>query len=126
MNTPPDTSSRILVIARPALGRYIEIALRAVGHEIYRTPDPSSAESLAARLRPRAAVVALDLPWGDAAAAADILAHGERAIPVLVLGEFCGHDVQNGFLHLPSTVDGTTIQEAMADLLKLPIGAVNH
>jgi DNA-binding response OmpR family regulator len=123
MDMPPDLPTRILVIARPALGRDIEIALRSAGHEIHRTPDPSSAQSLSARLRPRAAVVALDLPWGDAVAAAHQLAHGARAIPVLVLGDYLREDASNGFAHLPLGVDATDIRDAVAELLEVSRGS---
>jgi hypothetical protein len=126
MDTPPTMPTRILVIARPALGRRIELALRSAGHEIHRTPDPSSAQSLAARLRPRAAVVALDLPWGDAVAAAYQLCHGERAIPVLMLGDFFEDDTWYGSSRLPLNVDAAEIQEAVAELLTVPVGAVEH
>jgi DNA-binding response OmpR family regulator len=122
MDTPPETPTRILVIARPALGRKIEIALRLAGHEIHRTPDPSSVESLVARLRPRAAVVALDLPWGDADAAAQQLAYGRRAIPVLVLGDYLSTMTKNGFSHLPLEVDATEIRDAVAEMLAPPLG----
>jgi hypothetical protein len=65
-------------------------------------------------------VVALDMPWGDAVAAAHHLAHGERAIPVLVLGDYFRNGSPNGFSHLPLEVDATDIRDAVADMLAVP------
>src|SRR5215217_3523181 len=118
MDTPPDRSARILVVARPALGRRVEVALRSAGHEVHRTPDPSATERLAARLRPSAVVVALDLPWGDALAAAHRLQDHGRPMPVLVLGND-GYG-QNGFARLPLEADADELRAAVADLLIVP------
>lgn len=117
MDTPPNHPARILVVARPALGRRIEVALRSAGHEVHRTPDPSATEVLVARLRPGAAVIALDLPWGDAHAAAHRLAAAANPVPVLVLGNDRHGPGRNGFAHLPLEADAGDLQEAVADLL---------
>lgn len=120
MEVSPDVAARILVIARPALGRKIELALRLAGHEVYRTPDPSAAERLVARLRPHLAVVALDLPWGDAEDAIAQLSTARRAIPVLILGDGFRDDLAFGQSHLPLQTDAVDIQDAVTDLLTSP------
>jgi hypothetical protein len=117
MDTPPNLPARILIVARPALGRRIEVALRSVGHEVHRTPDPSATDSLTVRLRPSAVVVALDLPWGDALAAAERLRAGGKPTPVLVLGNDGHGPGRNSFTHLPLEADAGELQAAVADLL---------
>jgi hypothetical protein len=117
MDTPPDRLARILVVARPVLGRKVEMALRSAGHEVHRTPDPSAAERLAARLRPGAVVVALDLSWGDALEAANRMHDGKQRMPVLVLGNDRHGGCQNGFPHLPLDTDAGKLRAAVADLL---------
>ena len=121
MDVSPDVTARILVIARPALGRKIEVALRLAGHEVYRTPDSSAAERLVLQLRPQVAVVALDLPWGDAEGAIARLSSSRRAIPVLVLGDSFHDGFEFGQSHLPLRADANDIQEAVADLLASPM-----
>ena len=120
MDTPPDRSTRILVVARPALGRKVEVALRSAGHEVHRTPDPSATERLAARLRPGAIVVALDLPWGDALDVAHRVRDGGRPLPVLILGNDGYGACHNGFPRLPTEADAGELQAAVADLLASP------
>jgi hypothetical protein len=119
MDAPPDRPARILVVARPVLGRKVEGALRSAGHEVHRTPDPSATERLAARLRPGAIVVALDLPWGDALKAALRVRDGAQPVPVLVLGNDGQGPGQNDFPRLPLEVDADDLQSAVADLLKV-------
>lgn len=117
MDAPPDQSVRILVVARPVLGRKIEMALRTAGHEVHRTPDPAATEPLVARLRPDAIVVALDLPWGDGLAAADRARNRARPVPVLILGNDGLSLRNNGFPRLPLEADAGDVLEAVADLL---------
>lgn len=123
MDAPPDHSARVLIVARPVLGRKVEVALRSAGHEVHRTPDPSAAEQLVARLRPNAVVVALDLPWGDALAAAHRLRDGMRPVSVLVLGNDGHGSGQDGFARLPLDIDAPELRAAVADLLALPARA---
>jgi hypothetical protein len=120
MDESPDVAARVLVIARPALGRKIEMALRMAGHEVYRTPDPSATESLVARLRPRIVIVALDLPWGDAEGAVARLCSSRHALPVIVLGESYGDGLEFAQMHLPLEADAIDVQEAVAALLASP------
>ena len=117
MDAPPTGPARILIVARPALGRKVEAALRSAGHEVHRTPDPSAADALAAQLRPQAVVIALDLPWGDALAAADRLRNGERPVPVLLLvDELHGSD-ENGASRLATGAQAGDLQAAVAGLI---------
>jgi chemotaxis response regulator CheB len=120
MDVSPAVAARVLVIARPALGRKIEMALQMAGHEVYRTPDPSAAGRLDAQLRPDVAVIALDLPWGDAASAVARLSSSPRAIPVLVLGDAHQNGVDCGLSRLPLEADATDLRESVADLLRCP------
>lgn len=123
MGLSPGMAARILVIARPALGRKIEAALKIAGHQVYRTPDPSTAAQLETQLRPQLAVVALDLPWGDAEGAIARLCSSRRDIPVLVLGD-CPHNGATArHSRLPLAADATDVQEAVADLLANPKGS---
>lgn len=109
--------ARILVVARPALGRAVAAALAAAGHEVHRTPDAGSVHALAARLRPHLAVVALDLPWGDAVAAAHRLRAGAPPLPVLLLGEAGDDPRAHGLPVLPLAVDAVGLLAAVATLL---------
>ncbi len=120
MDVPPGHTARILVVARPVLGRRVEAALRSAGHEVHRTPDPSATEQLAARLRPGVVVVVLDLPWGDALGAAHQLRGGTRPVSVLILGNDGRGPDQHDFPRLPMETDAGELQAAVADLLALP------
>jgi CheY-like chemotaxis protein len=113
MDVPPVQPARILVLARPAIGRRLEVVLRSAGHEVYRTPDPAAAERLATKLHVEVVVVALDLPWGDALAAAEHLRDGERPVPVLLLGNETPRD---GFPRLPVGADAEDVRTAVSDL----------
>ena len=117
MDTPPDRLARILVVARPVVGRKVETVLRSAGHEVHHTADPSASERLAARLRPGVVVVALDLSWGDALDAANRMRDGKQRMPVLVLGNDRRGGCQNGFPHLPLDADAGELRAAVADLL---------
>jgi DNA-binding response OmpR family regulator len=120
MDPPPTRPMRILVVARPALGRRIELVLRTDGHEVHRTPDPSATEQLAARLHPQAVVVALDLPWGDALAAAERLRDGDRPVPVLLVGNEGLDPLRNEFPRLPLGADAADLRAAVNDLFASP------
>jgi CheY-like chemotaxis protein len=121
MDAPPATPTRILVVARPALGRTIELALRADGHEVHRTPDPAAVETLAMRLRPEVVVVALDLPWGDALAAARGLRDGARPVPVVLLGNDGTEPLRDGFPRLPVGIDAVELRAAITGLFATPV-----
>ncbi len=126
MAAHPDHSARVLVVARPVLGRKVEVALRSAGHEVHRTPDPSATKQQAAWLRPGVVVVALDLPWGDALAAAHRLRDSAQPVPVLVLGNDRHDPGQNGFARLPMEIDAGDLQSAVANLLTPPTAKADH
>lgn len=126
MEPPPDRSARILVLARPSIGRRLEVALRSAGHEVHRTPDASATEQLAVRLRPGAVVVALDLPWGDALDAAHRVRGLEPPVPVLVLVSDNYAGSPNGYPRLPLDVDAGDLQAAVAELLDSSPDRVVH
>jgi DNA-binding response OmpR family regulator len=112
--------SRILVVARPGLGRAVEAALRGAGYEVHRTPGEADLAVPAARLRPALVVVALDLPWADALGAARPLLAGPRPVPVLLLGE-PGDDARaDGMPCLPLAIDAARLRAAVVALVAAP------
>jgi CheY-like chemotaxis protein len=100
-----DQQKRIVVLARPQLGRSVEATLRNAGYEVHRTPDHLHLGALAVRLRPDLIIVALDLPWVDAIDAVELLREEEPSVPVLLLGDAGGDRRLNGRTRLPLAVD---------------------
>jgi DNA-binding response OmpR family regulator len=108
---------RILVVARPDLGRVLAGALRAGGYEVYRTPGDSDLFAVVARLRPHLTIVALDLPWVDAREIVQPLRAGPTAAPLLLLGEADAGSVIDDTPRLPLTVDAAQLLAAVALLV---------
>jgi DNA-binding response OmpR family regulator len=117
MDTQPAGPARILVLARPALGRAVAATLGDAGYEVYRSPDAANLGAVAARVSPRLIIVALDLPWVDALAAARLLPADRRRVPVLLLGEPNGGTLVGGLPHLPLPVDPARLLAVAGDLL---------
>jgi DNA-binding NtrC family response regulator len=82
--TKPQT--RILVVARPNLGRSIAEALTVAGHEVHRSPQPVNIEALVRSLEPDAVLISVDLPWTDPLALAETLRARPHPAPVLLIG----------------------------------------
>jgi DNA-binding response OmpR family regulator len=117
MDAQPVAPIRIVVVARPSLGRQVEAILRGDGHEVYRTPDAAGVVSLVARVRPHLVIMALDIPWADSTAAPHRLANGFFQAPVLLIGEA---DVRvDGIPRLSSPIDGPSLRTTVSRLLAL-------
>ena len=120
MSQRAEVPGRILVVARPGLGRAVEAVLGAAGFEVHRTPGGADLGVPAARLRPALVVVALDLPWADPLGAVRPLLAGPRPVPVLLLGEPGDDPRADGVPRLPLATDATRLRSAVADLVAVP------
>lgn len=78
--------TRILIFARPNLGRSVAEALTAAGHQVHRSPQPVNIEALIRSLAPDAALISVDLPWADPLALAEALRARSHPVPVLLIG----------------------------------------
>ena len=87
MNESSTKPRRILVVARPSLGRSVAAALTAAGHQVHRSPRPADLAALVRSLEPDAALVSLDLPWADPRELAAELRARPHPIPVLLIGD---------------------------------------
>lgn len=96
---------RIVVVARPSLGRSLEATLHGAGYEVHRTPDGRDLLALAARLRPHLIVVALDLDWIEPFGVVGLLRSGEPSWRILLLGDAGFDPLGNATPNLPLTVD---------------------
>ena len=114
-------SDRVLLVARPHSGRPVAATLRRAGFEVHRTPCDVDLADLAIRLRPRLVIVILDLPWGDAFAAVELLLDGAWVGPLLLLGE-TGRDSRVDRLpHLPLDVDDLRLLDAVQSLTRFTV-----
>jgi DNA-binding response OmpR family regulator len=124
--TQTEIPSRILVVARPALGRAITGTLDGAGHEVHRTPDAANATGLVRRLRPDLVVIGLDLPWYDGVLAALRLTAGAPEVPLLLVGETSADPRVSTLPRLPSDVDADGLRDAVSELLRVPSTAPRH
>jgi chemotaxis response regulator CheB len=108
---------RIVVMARPALGRIVEAILRNASYEVHRTPDDGIFHSLVARLRPQLVIVELDIPWVDTAELVHHLLKRPRPVPVLLLGQAKGEPRLEGVPRLPLAIDTTLLLATVSSLL---------
>jgi hypothetical protein len=111
------TARRIVVLARPGLGRRVEAILRSDGHEVYRTPDDGNLGALVSRLRPQLIIVALDIPWAGFQGSTQLLIEQMRPVPVLLLGEVEGDTQLDGIPRLPLAFDPWLLQAKVRGLL---------
>lgn len=111
-------SPRIIVLARPELAREVEAILRGAGHEVYRTPDAAGVISLVARIKPHLVIIALDLPWADAAETPYNVACHLRQVPVLLIDAVNGDGDAFSIPRLPSPVDHAVLQRMVSELLQ--------
>lgn len=108
--------NRIVVIARPALGRLVSEHLSAAGFEVYRTPSASGMTALHDRIRPHLAIVSVDLLGHDGITAALSLREETHGLPVLLLGEASGdHRVHD--LPILSSADATSLLSTVIGML---------
>ncbi len=122
MDQRASATGRILVVARPMLARSVEATLCPAGYEVHRTPGGEDLGGSAARLRPHLVVVALDLPWIDAALAVQPLVARPRPLPVLLLGEEAADVRLARVPRLPLALDAARLLAAVAELLRLAGG----
>ena len=108
---------RIVIIARPALGRAVSDILAGAGYEVYRTPSASDLHALQRRLRPHLAVVALDLLEQDGLKTASQLRSYARGIPVLLLGDASGTQRASDLPILSSTAEPAVLLATIARFL---------
>ena len=117
MASPQTGRDRVIILARPALGRRVEGILRDGGYEVHRTPDGAHLTSLVSQLQPRLVIVALDLPWVNALHVAQGLAERPRSVPVLLLGDDREATMVNGMARLPFSVDAEVLTREVRRLL---------
>ncbi|MCC6315907.1 MAG: hypothetical protein IT337_18060 [Thermomicrobiales bacterium] len=106
----------IVVVAHPERGRALEAVLRSAGYEVHRTPGETDLRELAARVWADLVIIALDIPWFDAAAAIRRLLAGSRPIPMLLLGDANPVGLDD-IPRLPLTVGSETLLAATATLV---------
>ena len=112
------TPSRMLVVARPSLGRSIAAMLDEDGYEVHRTPDAANAPALLRSLKPALVVISMDLPWHDGVATARRLLAAAPDVPVLLVGETAADPRAATLPRLPSDVDADELRTAVSDLLR--------
>lgn len=117
VNDPELRPKRIIVVARPTLGRTIEALLRGAGYEVHRTPGCLDLPELTKRLRPQLLIVALDLPWTVRLDTLSLFAADKRPLPVLLLGDTAADLPLDCALRLPLVVDGAQLLESVHDLM---------
>jgi DNA-binding response OmpR family regulator len=115
--SPTMERTRIVIIARPTLGRLMADHLAASGYEVYRTPSASDVTALHDRIRPHLAIIALDLLGHDGVAAALHLRAETRGTPVLLLGDATGDERAHDLPILTSAADPTILLATVASML---------
>lgn len=108
---------RVLILARPVLGRRIEDVLRGAGYEVHRTPDGANLSRLVTQLQPNLVIVALDLPWLDPLDVAYDLAKQPRSVMVLLLGDEPAVVKVDGLLQLPASIEAPALIGEVGRLL---------
>jgi DNA-binding response OmpR family regulator len=116
MATAPIEGIRVVVIARPALGRRIAETLGAIGYEVYRTPSGLGIAELHDRVRPDLAIVATELFGHDAVGAALELRAESGDLPVLLVGAATG-DPRAADFPILSSVDPDCLATTVAHML---------
>ena len=79
---------RILVLAKPTLGRSLETILRGADYEVHRIPDARLLDITVTRLRPH--VVITSLPPASAEGFAGVSTYAERASGASTSSGECG------------------------------------
>jgi hypothetical protein len=118
MSEFPERAGRIVLLARPALGRRIETILRGDGYEVHRTPGGDGFHGLVALLRPHLVIMALDIPWNDPVAVMREVREGPWVVPLLLLGETDPRF--EGIARLPETIADTPLLAAVRSMLPMP------
>ena len=116
MSTESAEGIRVVVIARPVLGRRIANALRAVGYEVYRTPSAIDVAELHDRIRPDLAIVETELFDHDGVGAALELRAESISLPVLLVGDATG-DPRAADFPILSSVESGCLVATVAHLL---------
>jgi CheY-like chemotaxis protein len=114
---PP--AARILVIARPQLGRTVTAVLAAAGYEVYRSPDAAEVATTVKRLRPDLVIIALDLPWYDSTAAARLVRGLDNPVPIVLL-DHAASPISPGDAAEPTGIDEPRLIETVAAFLADP------
>jgi DNA-binding response OmpR family regulator len=109
---------RIVIIARPTLGRVVAENLSTDGYEVYRTPSASNIAQLRDRIRPHLAIIALDLLGHDGIAAALELRAESHTTPVLLLGDATGDHRADDMPILSSAADSVNLRVTVASMLR--------
>jgi DNA-binding response OmpR family regulator len=117
MASPALERIRIVVIARPFVGRRLVDQLATAGYEVYRTPSAIDTSALCGRVRPQLAIVAIDQLTDNGITTALELRAAAIRVPVLLLGD-AGDDPRAAELPiLPSSSDSQTLLNAIERLL---------
>lgn len=110
-------SVRILVVSRPVAGRRLKTTLQSAGYEVHRTPSDDDLLGLVTRLHPHLVIVALDLPWGDAEAALQLLLDRAWSGALLCFGEARGDVVGTNIPSLPLDVEDAALLSIVRAIL---------
>lgn len=105
------------MVARPSDGRPVEAVLRGAGYEVHRTPTDGDLEALVLALRPHLVMMALNLPWVDAASAIQGLMDGAWSGSILLLDVAETDSAIEGFPRLPLNVEPAPLLEAIEQLI---------
>jgi hypothetical protein len=114
--------NRILVIARPALGRRIAEILGTAGYEVYRTPSGFEIAALADRIRPHLGIVSVDLLVHDGVGAALALREEALCRSVLLIGD-ASLDRRADRFPIVSATDPTMLLCTVAHMLRSPVSS---
>lgn len=121
MNESAIKPCRILVVARPNLGRSVADALTAAGHQVHRSPRPADVDALVRSLAPDAALVSLDLPWADPLELAAELRGQPHPVPVLLIG--AGDD--DALPRIEPDADPDRLRARVGELVTAPPGPMS-
>lgn len=122
MNESANKPRRILVVARPSLGRSVADALTAAGHQVHRSPRPVDVEALVRSIAPDAALISLDLPWADPLELAAELRARPHPVPVLLLGD----DDADSLPHIAPNAEPECLRARVSELIAAPPGSTHE
>jgi hypothetical protein len=109
---------RILVVAKPTLGRSLEAILRGADYEVHRIPDVRLLETVVTRLRPHVVISALSLASLENFAAGRLSFPKRRSIPVLLLGDADSDPEHDSPPILPLPIESARLLESICHLIE--------
>src|SRR4051794_18672591 len=116
---PALETARIVVIARPAVGRQIVQSLVGSGYEVFRTPSALDLASLVDRIRPHLAIIAVDLIGCDGIEAALEIQSQTSGGQILLFGEADGDRRASELPIVSSIGSARAFQSTVQNMLRL-------